>query len=735
MKALRPLLAHLGVMLLAVAIFFLQGPSFVRHLADREADPGDCLLNSWILAWNAHALTTPGVDVWDAPLEYPVKNALTFSETMFGNLWLTAPVQWLTGNPVLAFNSLVLGSFVLSMYCTFLLVRGLTGSFGAGVVAGILFSFNPYRWSEIPHVQLLPFFWAPLALLLTHRFLETYRTRLLAGLLATLVAQYYTSIYLGTMLLITTAVFVAVYFLAERRGKDRFVFVTHRRLRRALLAGGLLAGLALAPLMVPYLRTARDWDFTRSQAENAGFSCEFLSFLVPNESFRSYTWLGERVEGRIRGYCGLGVLPWLLALGGVVSARRQPAPKVISRFAWTALAMAIFMLGPCLILFNRQRPVPLPYFLVYHLVPGCKAMRVPTRFIFPLLLCLAVLGGFAVAHALRILRGWRRPTRVAVGATFLGLLCLDYAVTENPGVLCEPRAAFPPVYDYLAASDNDRPLLELPARPGQQFRYLYYQTAHWRPMLGGESGGVTPAVVELAKRTGGMPTADTLRFLELTPALTLVIHLEAYPEAEREAWRRADLAPHGFRFAGLFGQALVWERQQALPPSASQLRVGHTELQFSRVLLGDRLDMTLILAAADRDKPWRCLERGLGDITVEVISRDGAVQLFAKSFTIPPYLLRGESACVTLDKVRGDFAGACRLRLRGPLLEGFETDVTPSFHKSSEDSLTSGPPVHKYCQRGPAPAVMGADSGFPGARLANGTPEAFLESFLKGLPP
>jgi len=677
MTALPPLLAHVGVMFLGVVIFFVQGPSFVRHLGDRVADPCDALLNSWILAWDAHALTTPQVNVWDAPIYYPVKNTLTFSETMFGNLWLTVPVQLLTGNPTLAFNALVLGSFVLGLYCTFLLVRSLTGSFGAGVLAGIIFSFNPYRWSEILHMQLLPFFWAPLALLLAHRFLETQRTRALAGLLATLVAQYYTSIYLGTILLITTAVFVAVHLLVERKGKDRFVFLTDRRLRRALLGGGLLAALALLPLVLPYLRTARDWDFVRSQADNASFSCEFLSYFVPNRSFRSYTWLYEKMEGRIRGYCGLGVVPWLLALGGVFLAKKQATPRVVRRFAWTALAMAVLMLGPCLILFNEQHRFPLPYFLVYHLVPGGKAMRVPTRFIFPLLLCLAVLGGFAVAHGLRVWRRWRLPARLLAGTAFLALLALDYAVTEDPGIALETRAAFPAVYDYLAGSGRDRPVLELPAPLGGQFRYLYYQTAHWRPLVGGESGSATPAVQELARRTKGMPTKDTLRFLELTPALTVVIHLNAYLGAEQEAWRAADLGPNGFKRGPQFGEALVWERVQPLPESAPQLRVACPDLQFSRAFLRDRLDVALVLVPSDKDKPWRYLERGLGELTIEVVGAEGTVQEFTKSFAIPSYLLPGESTTIKLDKVRGHFASARRVRIRGPLVEEFEAEVGP----------------------------------------------------------
>src|SRR5207244_1819115 len=103
--------------------------------------------------------------------------------------------------------------------------------------------------------QLLPFYWAPLTLLLTHRFLETHRKRHFAGALVTAVAQYYASIYLGTILVVTVGVFGAVHLLAERRGKERLVFVTDFRLLRLFLVGGALAALALAPLALAYLRT------------------------------------------------------------------------------------------------------------------------------------------------------------------------------------------------------------------------------------------------------------------------------------------------------------------------------------------------------------------------------------------------------------------------------------------------------------------------------------------------
>ena len=92
----RVLLRHLSVLLIAATVFYLQGPQLVRHPATHLKDCGDAILNAWIMAWDAHALTDPHAHIWDTPVFYPVANTLTFSETMFGNLWLAAPVNWLS---------------------------------------------------------------------------------------------------------------------------------------------------------------------------------------------------------------------------------------------------------------------------------------------------------------------------------------------------------------------------------------------------------------------------------------------------------------------------------------------------------------------------------------------------------------------------------------------------------------------------------------------------------------
>jgi len=135
-----------GQIILVIALsglFFLRGPDFVWKLWDHLADPGDAVFTSWLLAWDAHALLTPGVSLWDAPILFPAANTLALSENMLGNIPVTLPAYLLTDNATFAANCLVIFAFVFSAVALFLLVRRLTGSFLAGLVSAICFPSTP----------------------------------------------------------------------------------------------------------------------------------------------------------------------------------------------------------------------------------------------------------------------------------------------------------------------------------------------------------------------------------------------------------------------------------------------------------------------------------------------------------------------------------------------------------------------------------------------------------------
>ena len=70
------------------------------HAATRFAhDPGDPLLNTFILWWNAHVIPLSRA-MWNAPYYWPMRDALALTEHEAGIGVIASPLQWLGGSPL-----------------------------------------------------------------------------------------------------------------------------------------------------------------------------------------------------------------------------------------------------------------------------------------------------------------------------------------------------------------------------------------------------------------------------------------------------------------------------------------------------------------------------------------------------------------------------------------------------------------------------------------------------------
>lgn len=691
-QGLLLLIRHLFVILAGISIFFIQGPSFVYHLWDHLIEGGDSFINAWILSWNAHAFVTPGVSVWDAPIFYPTKTALAFSEVMFGNLWITLPVQYLTDNPAFAANSLLFASFVLSMYCVFLLVYDATNHYWAGFIAGLVFSYNPYRWSHGGHLQLLPIFWSALALLFANRFLNNNQKTPFFLMLICIWVQYYASVYLGTMLLTLVIILFLIHIFLERSGSDRWFFFTNFRLLALMVIGGIVSILVLLPLGVPYLEAADAWGFVRSLEDNSTYSAELLSFFCsPEWGFKSYSSLATIFQGVVRsgeGAVFLGITPWILMGYSFITNKRRRSLYVDShliifrRYAWASLFMAIFMLGPFFIFLNQTTEIPMPYQLFYYLIPGAKAIRVPARFAQFLLICMTVMGSFSIVVFFDRLKNRSKLIRFCVICILASLLYWDYSITETKGIPAIVQSEFPSVYKHIADKNADKPILELPVgQPGpawNAYQYLHYQTLHWRPTLGGMSGWYPPGRYYLSNQLDDAPSQTALQFLNLTPAKTVLIHLDLYSEKNRDLWAKADLKPFGFDFTGRFDNTLVWDRKADLPNISSKLNISKISYRFKE----NKCYINLFLQPAGKGKSWRYLEKGWSEVLISVIYNDGKVSTYKSELIVPPYILSGNFASVKLPKIKIPHVDDIdKIHLASPVLEDYNIDMKNAFRK------------------------------------------------------
>jgi hypothetical protein len=162
----QALAAALGYSLITALLFRNLLPVLTTDL---YSDIGDPLLNCAVLAWNAtHVPLTDGW--WNFPSFAPLSGVTAFTEHLLGAYPVASPVIWTTGNPVLAYNVVLLLCFPLNGIATFALVRELTGSAIAAFVAGLAFAFAPFHAEHLSHVQTLMAFGMPLALFGLHRY-------------------------------------------------------------------------------------------------------------------------------------------------------------------------------------------------------------------------------------------------------------------------------------------------------------------------------------------------------------------------------------------------------------------------------------------------------------------------------------------------------------------------------------------------------------------------------------
>ena len=143
-----------------------------------EATPHqDVYFNMWRIQWFAHALATAPSHLFDTNIFYPERDTLALSDAMLVQGTAGAPFVWMGVRPVLLHNLLLLAAIALSGAAMFALARYLTGSRAAGIVAGIVFAFAPYRFEHIMHMELQWAMWMPLAFLALHRLYDTGRMK------------------------------------------------------------------------------------------------------------------------------------------------------------------------------------------------------------------------------------------------------------------------------------------------------------------------------------------------------------------------------------------------------------------------------------------------------------------------------------------------------------------------------------------------------------------------------
>jgi hypothetical protein len=481
------------------------------HLAEAvPGDIGDPLLNTWILAWDAHALLVKPLHFFDANIFYPLPNTLAYSEHLVSTALLAMPLGLISGEPVVAYNLSLLLSFPLAGLGMYALVLHWTQRRGAALLAGLAFAMAPYRLAAMAHLQLLTIQWLPFSLLALDRLLEpgpgsrwSFVVRLVSFAIFTtlqVLASWYLAVFSGLVLGVYT-----LTWLVMRVGRGS---VKHLPRKLAGLALGLLivAGITL-PFALPYLSVLPQLRAARPPGLAASFGAQAGDFLAAAPHLRALGPLTQDLSRR-PGFTEentlfLGLVTPLLAWLGLVVAL-SPA-KASTR--WRIIALALMVAASLALTFAG------PYRLLTQWLPALTVVRVPPRWIIPATLALAGLAGYGAAWVCDARRGAqaggrsgaadRRARAVArlVSAVICwvaGLLLVAESFSAPlPLAVVGARGDLASVYHALArealAQPGDWGIIELPMHvaPAPEFpetKRVYASSLGWWGLVNGYSG-------------------------------------------------------------------------------------------------------------------------------------------------------------------------------------------------------------------------------------------------------
>lgn len=452
-------------------------------------DTHDTVHHEWILAWDAHALATNPLHLFDTNTFYPERDTLAYSDHIIVQGILGAPLIWAGASPVLTYNILLMLGLALTGWSTCLVMTGWTGSRAAGVLSGSLIAFNAMtltRFAEIQDQYLV--FFAP-ALWALDRLLAHPRVKHALALAGWFALQALTCGYLLAFVALSLVASVAVR-PAEWLGPRL------RRVAPLLLLAAALSVAVLLPFLLPYLRVSRGQGFTRDMNEVAMFSAHLTDYLGTGGRLHYAAWshaFFDR-EGLFPGVVGAGLT--MIALASGVAWRDRRARMALA-FGIVAFALSF---GPA---FPLYEPVT-------RLFPIMAGIRGASRFGQLFLAAIALLAGFGLAR----IQARRASTGVTVAFV---LILMAHAEALRAPINYRPFSGLSPIFDALRDEPEGTLVACYPFPPPREAFHnvdcMLASTRFWKPLVNGYSSFMPESYTRSAAALDAFPEGDTLDYL------------------------------------------------------------------------------------------------------------------------------------------------------------------------------------------------------------------------------
>jgi hypothetical protein len=607
-ETLAALAAFVGVAIVATYPLALNA---VRSLPGGLGDP---LLNSTILAWDADRAKHAFRGLWDAPYLFPHRRALAYSEHLLGIALFTSPIDWLTGNPYLAYNVAFIGSYALAGFGMFLLARDLSRRADAAFLSGLAFALTPYRLGQAPHLQVLMTGWMPIALWSLHRYFASGARRWLAGFAAAFVLLGFSNGYYFYFFLVPAAVVVAIELVSPR--------LSRRRIVGDLIVTAIAAAVVVAPVAWPYFQLQREHGFARTTDEMMSMSARPVDyFRVPGNGFR---WGGILPAGGGERELFQGFVATLFAAIGVLTLWFRPRRETVTGSPARAIATyaAITAAAWWLSMGLLGGPV---YGWLTRIVPGFSGLRVPARF--------AAVVGLGLAALAAIAFAWLFDTIGPRLARFAAVTIGAVIVLEGQhgvGIIGAPAAhehSWDRVaYEWLRQSPPGG-AIELDITQQDDFQvfttiYALNAVRHKHPIVNG-NGGWRSALQEFlgapASPLRDGQAAGALRGLRAIGVRYVLLHPFTFRDPDLAVRLAAEIHDAGDQIVEerRFGETWAW-RLAGAPDAAPPVTGRHLDPTAFNLRASHQADRVRFLVDGDEGTRWFTGERQSGNEWIEL---------------------------------------------------------------------------------------------------------------------
>jgi hypothetical protein len=561
----------------------------------------DAYTNAMIMGGHVDAVLGRGpLSLYDDYFFAPLPHSIVFNENLFGLSLIFAPLYLIGHNPLWAYNLTLLISLSLSAFFTYLLVRRLTHSGYAGVLAGVVFAFSPYVMFEIGRLQLVATQWIPACFLLLHRAIERRRLRDVVGFWLCYLLQIGTCLYYA-MFLIPLLALTAVVLLVRKRPP--------RKLYAQFAAVGALAAVVALAMVYPYFTARSAFSLERSLSFASSYDGRLGFFLNVPETNLTLTGLHHR--GAFRGaheeiaFPGFTVLALaLLSLGvplwrtaGGLSLRRLGALAgswlAVAALALGATLLAHSMLAGAVVLglgiwwqarvggpfpFSGRRglyfgllllsiamflglsplqwhhaPVRGLYYYFHSYFPGFNGIRKVSRQAVMTTFAFAVLSSFGSAW---LFSGLARPRRrAALLAALLTASCYELRCFPYPLQRVWAGDSVPEAYRFLASRPSQNLVVGVPQNDGVHHfsgdagmaLYNYLALYHKHRFLTGQSSWLPPVTDLVLGALRHLPDEGARRILEAVGARYILVQAEDLGPSSRALPQQLAAQPQHYR--------------------------------------------------------------------------------------------------------------------------------------------------------------------------------------------